>query len=61
MNSSRHFVSRVGAGDFKCSQLMVLLQGLEEKREFGQKGIRTERGESKPGMSQQCLRSKVSY
>lgn len=59
MNSSSHFASRVGGGDMKCSRLMVLLKGFNEKCEFGQKGISTERSENKPEMSQQCSHSKV--
>lgn len=61
MNSSSCFVSRAGAGDIRCSQLMILLKGLDEKREFGWKGISTERDASKPEMSLQCSRSKVCY
>ena len=54
-------ISRVGVGTIECSQLTILLKGLDEKCEFGQKGISTERGESKPEMSQPYLRSKVCY
>lgn len=61
MNSSSHFVSRMRAGDIECSLLTVLLKGLDDKCEFGRKGISTERGESKPEMSQQCSRSKACY
>lgn len=32
-------LSRVGAGNNECSQLTVLLKGLDGKCEFGQKGI----------------------
>lgn len=59
MNSSSRFVSGVGVGKAEHSQLMGPLKVWDEKCELGQKGIGTERGESKPGISRQCSHSKV--
>lgn len=53
-------LSRVGEGNKECSQSTVLLEGLDEKCEFGQKGITLKGVKANQKMSQQCSCSKVS-
>lgn len=53
-------LSKVGMGNKECSQLTVLLKGLDGKCEFGQKGITLKGVKANQKMSQPCSCSKVS-